>query len=65
MAVESNLKQSNNVTELLRRAGARACARCGVESLVPAHDSDGVVWFCFECGYQEPSHASPILKKVE
>jgi ribosomal protein S27AE len=63
--VESNLNQPNDVTELLRKAGARACARCGVQSLVPAHDSDAVVWFCFECGYQEPRHLSPISQPVD
>jgi ribosomal protein S27AE len=43
----------NDATELLVRAGARECARCGMQSLIPAHDSGEQLWFCFECGNQE------------
>jgi len=64
MSTESNAQDSNDVTKLLLRAGALACTRCGVQSLVPAHDSDGVMWFCFECGYHTSRFDAP-LKNVE
>jgi len=58
----------NQATELLLRAGARACGRCGTQSLVPAHESGKQLWFCFECGHEEhetPSTVSPISKNFE
>jgi len=52
----------NEATELLVRAGARECARCGMQSLIPAHDSGKQLWFCFECGNQEPQLSTAFAR---
>jgi Zn ribbon nucleic-acid-binding protein len=62
--METNTNDANDVTQLLRRAGARACPQCGAQSLIPAQDSDSVVWFCFDCGYYT-STVDASLKKDE
>jgi hypothetical protein len=58
--VETNTNDANDVTQMLRRAGARACERCGAQSLIPAQDSHSVVWFCFDCGHHTSRIESPV-----
>jgi ribosomal protein S27AE len=52
----------NDATELLVRAGARECARCGTQALIPAHESDKQAWFCFECGNQEQQSSTTFAR---
>ena len=64
MAVESNTNNPNEMTEVLLRVGARTCTRCATRSLIPAQDSDDIVWFCFECGYHT-SRIDAVVKEDE
>lgn len=66
MAMIADHNSEVNVAELLARAGARACNRCGHQSSIPAHDNSGDLWFCFECGNEEREvSAAPALNPPE
>lgn len=64
MSLEPNANRAEDITEVLLRVGARTCSRCATRSLIPAQDSDAVVWFCFECGYHT-SKIDAVVKEDE